>query len=75
MTSAEGASENVRVFCRTAVCDVTFSNSRGEVPPPPFAPPAGAHGHDQPRCVGPSFLWPRLPFRNGAVITINAYVA
>ena len=36
--SAEGASENVRVFCRTAVCDVTFSNSRGASAPPPLLP-------------------------------------
>ena len=39
--SAEGASDNFRVFCRTAAYDVIFSNSReGQVPPlPPLRAP------------------------------------
>ena len=48
--SDEGASENFRVFCRTAAYDVIFffSNSRGgggQVPPPLAPAPAGAHGY------------------------------
>ena len=42
MVSAEGASENFRVFCRTAKYDVIFSNSRGRASAPP---PAGAHAY------------------------------
>ena len=42
--SAEGASENFRVFCRMAAYDVIFSNSRGASAP--FAPPLRA-----PMCV------------------------
>ena len=42
IASTKGASENFRVFCRTAEYDVIFSNSRGggQVPP---CPPLRAH--------------------------------
>ena len=36
--SAVGASENFRVFCRTAAYDVIFSNSRGGASAPPCPP-------------------------------------
>ena len=41
IASAEGASENFRVFCRTAAYDVIFSNSRGGQVPPLAPPPCG----------------------------------
>ena len=39
--SAEGASKNFRVFCRTAAYDVIFSNSRGGGQVPSPCPPCG----------------------------------
>ena len=44
IASAEVASENFRVFCRTAAYDVIFSNSRGWGQVPPLPRSAGAHG-------------------------------
>ena len=41
--SAVGASENFRVFCRTAAYDVIFQIPGGGKCPP-LPPPAGAHG-------------------------------
>ena len=44
ITSAEGASEKFRVFCRMAAHDVIFSKFQGGGKCPP-CPPASAHGY------------------------------
>ena len=44
MASAEGASENFKVFCRTAAYDVIFFQIPGGGSAP-LDPTAGAHAH------------------------------
>ena len=44
IASTKGASENFRVFCRTAAYDVIFFKFQGGGKCPPLPPPAGAHG-------------------------------
>ena len=41
IASAKGASENFKVFCRTAAYDVIFPNSRGGATAPGCPPPSG----------------------------------